>query len=187
MSKGANLLCYIPGPNLLPFKKCFPDAILDGIIFHFYYVTLNQNGMKPSHFTSITHAYNKMLNVWYIHATLVKGISSWTRTWTSTSKSCQLQAMAGSCRQANWPIDDQPTWSSTKLPPNHELDTVSNYPRIIFLNSKTAEHAAQQFENSWLSPYPCLVRCIYDQGAKFIWKNCIIQDWQMHWAPFTTE
>jgi hypothetical protein len=48
MTKDANLICYIPGPNQ-PFKVCIPDALLNDII-HFYHLTLNHIGM--------THLFN---------------------------------------------------------------------------------------------------------------------------------
>ena len=41
--EGANILCYILGPNL-PFKIYIPDAILDNII-RFYHLMLNHVSM----------------------------------------------------------------------------------------------------------------------------------------------
>eukprot|EP00957_Ditylum_brightwellii_P025438 1923631-Ditylum_brightwellii.AAC.2 len=39
---------------------------------------------------------------------------------------------------------------------------------MIRVENKTAEHVAQQYEICWLSHYPCPVKCIHDNGGKFI-------------------
>eukprot|EP00957_Ditylum_brightwellii_P108810 8300116-Ditylum_brightwellii.AAC.1 len=39
---------------------------------------------------------------------------------------------------------------------------------MIRVENKTAEHVAQQYENCWLLRYPCPVKCIHDNGGKFI-------------------
>eukprot|EP00957_Ditylum_brightwellii_P181802 13849390-Ditylum_brightwellii.AAC.1 len=39
---------------------------------------------------------------------------------------------------------------------------------MIRVESQTAEHVAQQYENCWLLHYPCPVKCIHDNGGEFI-------------------
>jgi hypothetical protein len=34
------------------------------------------------------------------------------------------------------------------------IDTVTNFPEIIRIDSKSSAYIAQQFENAWLSCYP---------------------------------
>jgi hypothetical protein len=40
-------------------------------------------------------------------------------------------------------------------------DPVSNLVELIRLDSKTAAHVAQQFENSWVARYPHPLRCTH--------------------------
>jgi transposase InsO family protein len=47
------------------------------------------------------------------------------------------------------------------------IDTTTNFPEIIHINNQSAAHIGQQFKNPWLSRYPWLLQCIYDQGTKF--------------------
>jgi transposase InsO family protein len=47
------------------------------------------------------------------------------------------------------------------------IDTVTNYPEAIRIESKDARHVALQFRNTWLCRYPKPVACIYDQGGEF--------------------
>ena len=42
-----------------------------------------------------------------------------------------------------------------------------NLIELIRINNKTAEHVAQQFENTWLARYPSPNRCLHDNGNKF--------------------
>eukprot|EP00957_Ditylum_brightwellii_P156528 11913552-Ditylum_brightwellii.AAC.1 len=48
------------------------------------------------------------------------------------------------------------------------INMVSNVVEMIRVENKNAEHVAQQYENCWLSCYPCPVKCIHDNGGKFI-------------------
>eukprot|EP00957_Ditylum_brightwellii_P009577 722069-Ditylum_brightwellii.AAC.1 len=48
---------------------------------------------------------------------------------------------------------------------------VSNLVEIIRVENKTAEHVAQQYENVWLSCYPCPLKCIHGNGGEFIGKT----------------
>jgi hypothetical protein len=59
MSENANLICYIPGPNL-PFKTCIPDALLDTVI-RFYHLVLNHIGMTRLRDTIPQHFYHPHL------------------------------------------------------------------------------------------------------------------------------
>eukprot|EP00957_Ditylum_brightwellii_P113353 8643823-Ditylum_brightwellii.AAC.1 len=45
---------------------------------------------------------------------------------------------------------------------------VSNLAERISVENQTAEHVAQKYENYWLSNYPCPVKCIHNNGGKFI-------------------
>ena len=47
------------------------------------------------------------------------------------------------------------------------IDTVTNFPEIIHIDSKSSAYIAQQFENAWLSHYPQPVCVICDQGPEF--------------------
>ena len=47
------------------------------------------------------------------------------------------------------------------------VDPVTNLVKIIRIQNKTSNYAAQQFENCWLSQYPSPNRCVYDNGGKF--------------------
>ena len=35
------------------------------------------------------------------------------------------------------------------------IDPVTNLVELIRINNKTAEHVMEQFENAWLTQYPC--------------------------------
>mmetsp|Transcript_27581 Transcript_27581/g.40549 ORF Transcript_27581/g.40549 Transcript_27581/m.40549 type:complete len:847 (+) Transcript_27581:174-2714(+) len=48
------------------------------------------------------------------------------------------------------------------------VDPVTNLVEIIRINSKTAEHVAQKFEDCWLARYPRPNRCVHDNGGEFI-------------------
>jgi hypothetical protein len=61
MSENANLICYVPGPNL-PFKMCIPDALLDTII-RFYHLVLNHIGMTRLRNAVAQHFYHPHLQV----------------------------------------------------------------------------------------------------------------------------
>jgi hypothetical protein len=48
------------------------------------------------------------------------------------------------------------------------IDIATNFPEAICIQNKTASHGGMQFENIWLARYPWPMRCIHDQGTKFI-------------------
>ena len=48
------------------------------------------------------------------------------------------------------------------------IDPVSNVVEAIRISNKTSEHITEQFENCWLSRYPCPIKCIHDNGGEFI-------------------
>ena len=48
------------------------------------------------------------------------------------------------------------------------IDPVTNLVEIVRVQNKTAAHAAQQFENCWLSRYPRPNRCVHDNGKEFV-------------------
>jgi transposase InsO family protein len=48
------------------------------------------------------------------------------------------------------------------------IDMVTNLTEIVRLFNRTSAHAAMVFTNTWLSWYPKLTTCIYDQGSEFI-------------------
>ena len=50
------------------------------------------------------------------------------------------------------------------------IDPVTNLVEIIQINDKSSDHAAQHFENLWLSRYPCPNKCVHDNGKEFIGK-----------------
>ena len=171
MSDNANLICYIPGPDL-PVKICIPDALLNTII-HFYHLALNHIGITRLRDTIAQH---------FIHPHLTVNVENIVRPCDA----CQRYKLpsrghghlpARNALIAPWQevaVDLIGPWTiklhgqEYKFHALTTIDTVSNYPEIIRLNNKTSQHVAQQFENLWLSRYPRPVRCIYDQGAEFI-------------------
>jgi transposase InsO family protein len=174
MSENANLICYIPGPNL-PFKICIPDALLDTII-RFYHLVLNHIGMTRLRDTIAQHFY---------HTHLQSHVENIVRPCDA----CQRYKLPGRghghlpARNAlilPWQevaVDLIGPWTiklhgqDYKFHALTSIDTVTNYPEIVRLNNKTSQHVAQQFENSWLARYPKPIRCIYDQGSEFIGHN----------------
>ena len=48
------------------------------------------------------------------------------------------------------------------------IDPVTNLVEIISIESKTAAHVAQKFENVWISRYPKPMRVVFDQGGEFV-------------------
>jgi transposase InsO family protein len=171
MNDKVNLICYIPDMNQ-PFKICIPDALVDTII-RFYHLALNHVGRTRLRDTISMHFY---------HPHLQTHVDNVVRPCDA----CQRYKLPGrgqghlAPRQADikpWQevaVDLIGPWTiklhgqSLVFRALTTIDTVTNYPELIRLNSKTSLHVAQQFENSWLSRYPRPIRCIYDQGAEFI-------------------
>jgi transposase InsO family protein len=48
------------------------------------------------------------------------------------------------------------------------IDLATNFPEAIRIHSKHASHVGMHFVNIWLSRYPRPMKCIHDQGTKFI-------------------
>ena len=48
------------------------------------------------------------------------------------------------------------------------IDTVTNLPELVRINSKSAAHVGLQLENAWLSRYPRPQDIIFDQGSEFL-------------------
>ena len=51
------------------------------------------------------------------------------------------------------------------------IDPVSSVVEAIRIRNKTSEHIAEQFENCWLSRYPCPIKCIHNNHGEFIGWN----------------
>ena len=69
------------------------------------------------------------------------------------------------------------------------IDPVTNLAELASIESKTAEHVANVFQNLWLARYPKPVKCIHDNGGEF--KGQKFQDklrqWGIHDAPTTSK
>jgi transposase InsO family protein len=48
------------------------------------------------------------------------------------------------------------------------IDPVTNLVELVRVDSKTAAHVQQKFQNSWLARYPWPKRCVHDNGGEFI-------------------
>jgi hypothetical protein len=48
------------------------------------------------------------------------------------------------------------------------IDPFTGLLEFVCIFSKEPSHIALLFENNWLACYPCPLRCIHDQGGKFI-------------------
>jgi hypothetical protein len=48
------------------------------------------------------------------------------------------------------------------------INLATNFPEAIHIRNKTASHVGMQFENLWLARYPWPMRCVHDQGTKFM-------------------
>ena len=48
------------------------------------------------------------------------------------------------------------------------IDTVTNLPELVRINTKSAAHVGLQLENAWLSHYPRPQDIIFDQGSEFL-------------------
>ena len=172
MQPNVDIVCYIPCLNE-PWKICIPDVMLDTIIL-FYHWSLNHIGMSCLFDTINLHFYHPQLRArlqeilqtcntcqWYKNASKNYGLLPLREATIALWYKVAILDLNGP-----WSImlyDQKFTFLALTI-----IDTVTNYCEIIWINNKSSQHVAQQFENNWLARYPHPIQCIVDQGGEFV-------------------
>ena len=164
------LICYIKELHA-PWKICIPDLMLNTIV-EWYHLSLNHLGMSRLEETIALYFYHPKLK-------------SACELIVAPCDLCQKYKLPGKGYGELPPHDAQLTpwhevavdligpWTIKVQNQEHVfkaltiLDTVTNFPEIIHIDSKSSAYIAQQFENAWLSRYPQPVHVICDQGPEF--------------------
>lgn len=48
------------------------------------------------------------------------------------------------------------------------VDPVTNLVELVRIENNTSDHVSRKLNNTWLSRYPMLVKCVYDNISEFI-------------------
>ena len=173
-ASNANVVCYRDDLQQ-PWRIVIPSADLDRLI-QWYHMVLNHCGITRTCDTIALHFHHPRLRE-RAHAII------------TTCDACQRYKLPGRgqgllpAREANsvpwqeiavdligpWTIEVQ--GQQLVFRALTVIDTCTNFPELIRINSKSAAHVALQLENAWLTRYPSPVRCIFDQGPEFIGRD----------------
>ena len=171
LAPNANVICNLSQPNAL-WKIWIPDSKLDEII-QWHHTHLGHSGIKCT---------SDMIALHYYHPCL----SARCEDLISRCDACQCNKPAlrrygelPPCNAINtaWQevaINLIGPWTFTVNGASYTfcaltmIDTVTNYCELIQIDNKSVAHVGQKFENEWLSRYPHLQSCIYDQGNEFL-------------------
>ena len=169
---GPQVICYQENPGSL-IKIMIPISMLHEIV-NFYHMSLVHPGMTRLYQTIAQH---------FMHPNLKAEAEDIVRR-CDTCQRCKLvgrghgkmperEALTVPWYEVGvdlfgpWTIRDQQgiehTFTALSI-----IDTVTNYPELVRIENKTAEHIGMLFENTWLSRYPRPMQCIYDQGSEFL-------------------
>ena len=170
LAPNLQVYCYIPNPND-SWKIYLPNALLEPSI-HWYHHALSHIGGSRLYDTMSMHFHN---------AKLKNRIEEIVQRCDTCQRMKNVGKGHGHLAPREAPlvpwrevaVDLIGPWTIEIGHEKHSfsaltiIDTVTNLVEIVRIQSKTAAHIAQLFEQTWLSRYPTPMHIIYDQGGEF--------------------